>query len=58
MNGGNYTRIVTYDPLKPEPLSANVTFLFPGNTSVAPIDVPICGFSNEHCIVGKLTIKL
>ena len=47
-----------YDPLDPRPLPDNVTFIFPGNTTNIPPDVPKCGFLNEHCITGLSIIEV
>ena len=48
------TRTV-YNPLDPRPLPENLTFIFPGDTTVIPLDVPECGFNNEFCIAGKIS---
>ena len=53
VNSELVTRTV-YNPLDPRPLADNLTFVFPGDTTAIPLDVPECGFNNEFCIAGKL----
>ena len=51
---GVVVNLYEYSPLTDDSeLHSNITFVFPGNTTKIPLDVPICGFHNEFCIVGR-----
>ncbi|XP_066915362.1 atrial natriuretic peptide receptor 1-like [Clytia hemisphaerica] len=51
---GTVVNLYEYDPLNAVgELDANITFVFPGNTTQIPLDVPVCGFHNEFCIVEE-----